>query len=71
MRIGIPKEVKVREGRVALIPPAVGELVRQGHEACIQSGAGIASGYPDEDYLRVGAQIMRPRCTNAHKWCSR
>ena len=58
MRIGIPKEVKVREGRVALIPPAVGELVRQGHEACIQSGAGIASGYPDEDYLRVGAQIM-------------
>ena len=58
MRIGIPKEVKVREGRVALIPPAVGELVRQGHEACIQSGAGIASGYADEDFLRVGAQIM-------------
>lgn len=58
MRIGIPKEVKVKEGRVALIPPAVGELVRQGHETYIQSGAGVASGYPDEDYRRVGAQIM-------------
>ena len=57
MRIGIPKEVKVREGRVALIPPAVGELVQQGHEIFIQSGAGVASGYPDEDYHRVGAQI--------------
>lgn len=57
MRIGIPKEVKVREGRVALIPPAVGELIKQGHEVFIQSGAGVASGYPDEDYRRVGAQI--------------
>lgn len=57
MRIGIPKEVKVREGRVALIPPAVAELVQHGHEVSIQSGAGVASGYPDEDYRRVGAQI--------------
>jgi alanine dehydrogenase len=58
MRIGIPKEVKVREGRVALIPPAVGDLVLNGHEVFIQSTAGVASGYPDEDYLRVGAQIV-------------
>lgn len=57
MRIGIPKEVKVREGRVALIPPAVAELVKHGHEVLIQSGAGAASGYPDEDYRRVGALI--------------
>jgi len=57
MRIGIPKEVKVREGRVALIPSAVSELVRNGHEVLIQSTAGVASGYPDEDYRRVGAQI--------------
>jgi len=57
MRIGIPKEVKVREGRVALIPPAVAELIRHGHEVSIQSGAGDASGYPDEEYRRVGAQI--------------
>src|SRR3989344_9671190 len=57
MRIGIPKEVKVREGRVALIPPAVAELIRHGHEVSIQSGAGDRSGYPDEEYRRVGAQI--------------
>lgn len=56
MRIGIPKEVKIREGRVALIPPA--ELIKNGHEVFIQSGAGVASGYPDEDYRRVGAQIL-------------
>ena len=58
MRIGIPKEVKVREGRVALIPPAVAELVKHGHEVLIQSSAGVASGYPDEDYRRAGAQIV-------------
>jgi alanine dehydrogenase len=58
MRIGIPKEVKVHEGRVALIPPAVSELVRNGHEVFIQSGAGDASGYPDEDYRRLGAQVV-------------
>lgn len=58
MRIGIPKEVKVHEGRVALIPPAASELVRNGHEVFIQSGAGGASGYPDEDYRQAGAQIV-------------
>ncbi len=58
MRIGIPKEVKVREGRVALIPSAVSELARNGHEIFIQSTAGMASGYPDEAYRRVGAQIV-------------
>ena len=57
MRIGIPKEVKIRESRVALIPPAVSELVRQGHQVLIQSGAGVASGYPDEEYRRVGVQF--------------
>ena len=57
MRIGIPKEVKVREGRVALIPSAVSELVRHGHEVFIQSTAGVASGYLDEDYQSAGAQI--------------
>lgn len=58
MRIGIPKEVKTREGRVALIPAAVNELVRGGHEVLIQSGAGAVSGYPDEDYRQTGARIV-------------
>jgi len=58
MQIGIPKEVKTREGRVALIPAAVSELVRGGHEVLIQSGAGAVSGYPDEDYRQAGARIV-------------
>ncbi|MEW6329860.1 MAG: alanine dehydrogenase [Pseudomonadota bacterium] len=57
MRIGVPKEIKVHEGRVALIPSAAAELVRDGHEVLIQSGAGAASGYPDEDYRSIGARI--------------
>ena len=63
MRIGIPKEVKVREGRVALIPAAASELTRQGHEVFIQSDAGVASGYPDEDYRRIGAQLVPDAAT--------
>ena len=58
MRIGIPKEIKPKEGRVALIPPAVGELVTQGHAVLIQSGAGLGSGYPDQDYRQAGAEIV-------------
>jgi alanine dehydrogenase len=63
MRIGIPKEVKIREGRVALIPPAAGELLRRGHEVFVQSGAGAASGYSDEDYRRAGVQIVLDAAT--------
>ena len=59
MRIGIPTEIKPLEGRVALIPPAVGELVAKGHEVWLQTGAGIPSGYPDSDYERVGAKLAK------------
>lgn len=58
MRIGIPKEVKTLEGRVALTPAAGGEVVRHGHELSVQAGAGQASGYRDEDYARAGARIV-------------
>ena len=58
MRIGVPKEIKIREGRVALIPPAAAELVRHGHEVFVQAGAGVASGYADGDYQAVGVQIF-------------
>lgn len=58
MRIGIPKEIKIREGRVALIPPAAAELVRHGHEVLLQAGAGVASGYADADYARLGVKIL-------------
>jgi len=58
MRIGIPKETKPLEGRVALVPEAAGELVRGGHEVYLQAGAGEPSGYPDSAYLAEGVQIL-------------
>jgi alanine dehydrogenase len=54
MQIGIPREVKPLEGRVALTPEACGELVRAGHEVFFQAGAGEASGYADEVYAQEG-----------------
>jgi alanine dehydrogenase len=58
MRIGVPKEIKPFEGRVALVPEAVGELIRAGHEVYVQAGAGEKSGYPDSAYSVQGVQIM-------------
>ena len=58
MRIGIPTEIKPREGRVALIPAAAGELVKQGHEVYLQSGAGLLSGYPDNLYQQLGVYLV-------------
>lgn len=58
MRIGIPKEIKPLEGRVALVPEAVGELVRAGHEVFFQAGAGEPSGYPDHAYTTHGARVV-------------
>jgi alanine dehydrogenase len=58
MRIGVPKEVKVREGRVALIPAAVAELTRRGHEVFVEAWAGLSSGYSDDDFRAAGAQVL-------------
>jgi alanine dehydrogenase len=58
MKIGIPREVKTLEGRVALIPDAAGHLVRQGHTVYVQQDAGQLSGYTDEDYRKVGVEIL-------------
>ncbi|HLD13580.1 MAG TPA: alanine dehydrogenase [Burkholderiales bacterium] len=58
MRIGIPREIKIHEGRVALTPPAAGELANHGHEVWLQSGAGVASGYADADYAALGVKIL-------------
>lgn len=57
MRIGVPSEVKILEGRVALIPAAVGQLVAAGHEVFVQQGAGNKSGYPDEQFRQAGARL--------------
>jgi alanine dehydrogenase len=58
MRIGIPKEVKVLEGRVALVPAAAAEVLGAGHEVRLQTGAGEASGYSDAEYQALGVKIV-------------
>ncbi|QBQ54291.1 alanine dehydrogenase [Nitrosococcus wardiae] len=58
MRIGIPREIKTLEGRVALVPEATAELVQQGHEVFIESSAGELSGYPDTAYQTAGVTIL-------------
>ena len=58
LRVGVPKEIKPMEGRVALTPAAVREIVGRGAELGIQQGAGEGSGYADQDYLAAGAEIL-------------
>lgn len=58
MIIGIPKEIKNNENRVALTPAGVMELTRRGHEVYVQSTAGVNSGFPDEEYVAQGAKIL-------------
>ena len=58
MRIGIPRELKPREGRVGLIPAACVELVRGGHEVFVEHAAGEKSGYSDQDFREVGVTVL-------------
>ncbi|HET6725766.1 MAG TPA: alanine dehydrogenase [Gammaproteobacteria bacterium] len=58
MRIGIPRELKPREGRVGLVPAAAAELVRNGHTVMIETEAGIKSGYSNEQYEKAGVQVL-------------
>src|SRR5665811_481691 len=57
MKIGVPKEIKVNEYRVALAPSGVAALVAAGHAVWVESGAGLGSGFSDEQYLTAGAQL--------------
>jgi len=58
MRIGVPKEIKNHEYRVGVTPDGVRELVAAGHAIRVQSGAGAAVGYADDDYLQAGATVV-------------
>jgi alanine dehydrogenase len=58
MIIGIPKEIKEQEQRAALLPSAASQLTRRGHSVVVQKNAGIGSGYPDDDYVKAGAEIV-------------
>jgi alanine dehydrogenase len=58
VRIGVAKEIKADEYRVALTPAGALELVNAGHEVQVEAGAGVGSSFPDEAYERVGARIV-------------
>ncbi len=65
MKIGCPKEIKAQEGRVGLTPAGVDALVRAGHTVYMEYDAGVNSGFTNEEYIAVGAQIL-PRAEDVY-----
>src|SRR5256885_6747423 len=58
MIIGVPKEIKEQEQRVAFLPSAAEQLTKRGHTVLVEKNAGTGSGYPDQDYKKAGAEII-------------
>ena len=58
MIIGVPKEIKQQEYRVALLPGGAYQLAKRGHQVLVERGAGIGAGYADADYERAGARLV-------------
>ena len=58
MIIGVPKEIKNNENRIALTPAGAAELVKRGHKVYVQANGGNGSGFPDEDYIEAGAKML-------------
>ena len=58
MIIGVPKEIKNNENRVALTPAGAQEFAKKGHTVYIQTKAGEGSGFSDEEYIGAGAKIL-------------
>jgi alanine dehydrogenase len=58
MIIGVPKEIKEQEQRVALLPSGTTQLTKHGHSVLVETNAGLGSGYPDQAYMKAGAEIV-------------
>ncbi|HEV3244433.1 MAG TPA: alanine dehydrogenase [Chthoniobacterales bacterium] len=58
MIVGVPKEIKEQEQRVALLPSAVEQLTKRGHTVLVERNAGVGSGYSDQEYKNAGAEII-------------
>ena len=58
MIVGVPKEIKPGENRVALVPAGAHDLVKAGHRVLVEKGAGLGSGFDDSAYKSVGADII-------------
>jgi alanine dehydrogenase len=56
--IGVPREIKEQEHRVALLPSAAYQLAKHGHKVFVERGAGVGAGYPDADYAAAGATLL-------------
>jgi alanine dehydrogenase len=56
--IGVPKEIKEQERRIALVPSAAEQLTKRGHTVLVEKNGGTGSGYPDEEYKKAGAEIV-------------
>ena len=59
MKVGVPKEIKIHEYRVGLVPAGVRELVDSGHQVLVQSGAGSGIGFDDSHYQAAGAAVVQ------------
>jgi len=58
MTVGVPKEIKDHETRVALVPSGVATLRQAGHPVLVQAGAGLGSSIPDEEFEQAGAEMV-------------
>ncbi len=63
MKIGVPKEIKTNENRIALVPAGAEAMIGAGHSVLVETGAGIGSGFSDEMYKAVGAKIAPDAAT--------
>jgi alanine dehydrogenase len=58
MIVGVPKEIKLQEHRVALLPSGAYQLIKRGHTVLVERGAGVGSGFPDQEYENAGATLV-------------
>src|SRR3954471_18108844 len=58
MKVGVPREIKTHEYRVAITPAGVNEFARKGHTVFVEKGAGLGSSIPDEDFAAAGAVVL-------------
>ena len=63
MKIGVPKEIKTNENRIALVPAGAESLIAAGHSVLVETSGGLGSGFTDEDYIEVGAKIAPDAAT--------
>ena len=67
MIIGVPREIKSQEYRVALLPSAAYQLIKRGHEVLVERNAGTGAGYPDDDYKQAGATLLNDHAEIFHR----